>query len=81
MGFLTCHFLCFYDLNKATLIACPSPIHSSAHTLTENAGLVHVFDLDLATQIFYLSMSDMFGRSNVGRMIEVKYMNESCNAC
>ncbi len=70
-------------------------------TLTSIAGLVHVNDLDLTTQILVspchtcsVYAINKFGllRSiyrtgltwkdqNLGRKVEVKYMNEPCNSC
>ncbi len=74
----------YWDFNNHTLKDClPMP-------LTSIAGLVHVNDLDLTTQIlvspchtcpvYILNRSNM-EKKNLGRKVEVKYMNEPFNAC
>ena len=70
--------------------------HAKVGLLTSIAGLVHVNDLNLTTQILVspchtcsvyaikkfgyltgLTWKDKY----LGRKVEVKYMNEPCNAC
>ncbi len=67
-------------------------LESKLRLLTSIAGLVHVNDLDLTTQILVspCHTCSVYGiyltgltrkDKNLGRKVEVKYMNEPCNAC
>ncbi len=64
-------------------------MYGGGGNLTSIAGLVHVNDLDRTSQILvalchscsvYLT-GLTWKDKNLGRKVEVKYMNEPCNAC